>query len=456
MIPSNPLDWASYKMERPTYASLSRVFDTFRILHEAMDFSDLRGSGWRILRTLLSLARLKGGRDLEAGAALVLGLIKLSSFELKTYGVGHRFAGILGLCIHPVSDESCDLLLHIGGQDLINYPIQSNIPIKDGSEGYPLLHWCLMDNKIGERLNRVLSKGPDLFRSSFNGVASPRKETPTSLAMYSSWAFESWRDGLISVGVDIENFVKQELEKNQLVHTGWITPTLLQLFLCDHSEYKLTQKLLGCSSCASMLRSIHVQPHWRHRLERIRQGLDPDLPVQDSFEANDTELTGLAIYNDTIGSQCELADETYGIEDGALDSDTQFSSGPDSDLGQQRNLFAGGDPHGYPRTVSLLANCVFDKHEYICMSCWLHYVRTGTRRKVGRWKRGYPPWAISYSSSADSFSSEDESLDSEVSEIGSTEEAESEDESLEPEVVDVWSSEDEASEDEFSPYLIHT
>lgn len=436
MALSSPLEVASYKMNKTTYSSLSRVFDTFRIHEEAMNFSDKDGSGWRIFGNVVPPPGLVGKRDLEAEAALLLGMIKLSSFELKTYGFGHTLANMLESCLHhPVSNGSSDLLLHIGGADLINHPLPSLTACEDVNEGYPILHLSFIKIRIAEGLSQVLSKGPDLFRSAFNGITSPRKETPTSLAMYTSRTFESWRDGLISVGVDVEKFIKQELEKNQLVHTGWRSPTLLHVFSCDHSEYKSTQNFRDCSDCARDINSVIVQPHWRHRLERIRQGLDPDLPVQDDSEANDTELTGLEISTDTLGSPYELVDEIYGIEDGALHSDTLSSPGTDPALAPQRHFFLGGDPHGYPRMVSLLADCVYGRHEFVCMNCWLHYVRTGTRRQSGPRKR-LPSWIVRDSSSDRSFTSEDESLELGVSDVGS--------------------SEDEASEDGFSPYLIHT
>ena len=445
MILSTPMELASFEMKKTTYASLSRAFDTYRVLEEAMNFSDEDGSGWRIFTTVLRLPSLASIKDREAEAALLAAMIKLSSFELKTYGFGHRLAGMLAYRIHPVSDEACDLILHIGGADLINYPFRFSLNHENLHlyEGYPILHWRLMHIRVAEGLSQVLSKGPDLFRSGFDDPISPQKETPTSLAMYTSWAFKSWRDGLISAGVDVEKFIEQELEKNQLVHTGWINLTLRNLFLCDHSGYKSTWHIwerskgvtdinsVYCSDCAKFIYFIAVQPHWRHRLERIRQGLDPDTPVQDEYEANDAELTGFAISTSSLGSPNDLADETYGIEDGALDSDTVSSSDADPELAQRPYRLLRGDPHGYPKMVSLLAECVYCRHEFICMECWLHYVRTGTRGKTGRWKRGYPAWAVSHSSSTDSFTSDDESLDPR-------------------------SAEDEASEDEFSPYLIHT
>ena len=417
MILSTPLELASESMRNPTCASLTRTFDTFRILEETMDFSDIHGSGWRVFRNVRPLPGFLAKRDLEPEAALLLGMIKLSSFELTTYGFGIELAGMLASCLHPVSDESCDLLLHIGGADIINCPLDCLIYI---GGGYPILHWHLIHFRIAEGLSQVLSKGPDLFRSGFNGTISPRKETPTSLAMYTSWAFERWRDVLISFGVDVENFVKLELEKNQLVHTGWTTPTLLHLFSCDHSEYEPMQDIWDCSDCAAELHatemySLIVQPHWRHRLERIRQGLDPDLPVQDDSEANDTELTGLATLTDTLGSPYELADETYGIGDDALDSGTLSPSATDPELGFWSFRES---PHRYPRMVSLLADCVYDRHEIICMNCWRHFVWSGTRRQPS-WKRDFPAWLISNPSP-------------------------------------IGSMEDEASEDEFSPYLIHT
>ena len=54
------------------------------------------------------------------------------------------------------------------------------------------------------------------------------------------------------------------------------------------------------------------------------------------------------------------------------------------------------DPHSYPPMVSLWSDCMYREDEYVCMDCWLHYVRTGTR------------WSPDANSEGDDDESEDE------------------------------------------------
>lgn len=70
------------------------------------------------------------------------------------------------------------------------------------------------------------------------------------------------------------------------------------------------------------------------------------------------------------------------------------------------------DTHGYPEMVSLRSNCVYAKHELVCMDCWLYYRQTGT----------HSAGDVDSSSSLDEIS---------------------------------FSKDDESSEDEYSPYHIH-
>jgi hypothetical protein len=72
--------------------------------------------------------------------------------------------------------------------------------------------------------------GPSLHLTGKEETWSPLQETPTSLAMYSLWAFVLWRSHLEGVGIDISTFVREELEQSHLLDAGWTEQTLLALF----------------------------------------------------------------------------------------------------------------------------------------------------------------------------------------------------------------------------------
>ncbi|KAL9043635.1 MAG: hypothetical protein Q9214_003183, partial [Letrouitia sp. 1 TL-2023] len=78
---------------------------------------------------------------------------------------------------------------------------------------------------------------------------TPHLETPTSLAMYSSWAFHSWLAFLYLKQVDIVNFIEIEMDQKVLIKQGWSLQTLQTLFnwdfvpsfdLRDDREFNLT------------------------------------------------------------------------------------------------------------------------------------------------------------------------------------------------------------------------
>ena len=62
----------------------------------------------------------------------------------------------------------------------------------------------------------VLSKGLDIHRLDLDYYYSPQEETPTSLAMYSEFAFAHWQYGLNTIKVDLKMFTEEELKKKPL------------------------------------------------------------------------------------------------------------------------------------------------------------------------------------------------------------------------------------------------
>ncbi|KAL9626781.1 MAG: hypothetical protein Q9164_007795, partial [Protoblastenia rupestris] len=172
---------------------------------------------------------------------------------------------MLSLILRPnnMLEEAYDLLLEMGGAEVIDAPISD-------TDGFTLLHESVA-YAIKGQVGLTLSKGPDLYPLSFGYFFTPQKETPTSLAMYSSWAFTDWLDGLIAIKVDLEEFIEQELERTYVVHAGWNKQTLLDLFALDYAPDLVLRGVYVCSDCTRRFSTIRVQPSWRHLLEQIKQ-----------------------------------------------------------------------------------------------------------------------------------------------------------------------------------------
>lgn len=119
---------------------------------------------------------------------------------------------------------------------------------------------------------------------------------------------------------------------------------------------------------------------------------------------NGTDHIDLANITDALVGPNELPMETHGFEDDGLDSGTESSSDTWTKPARRARL---GDPHAYPKMVSLLADCIYTRDETICIFCWLHYVRTGNRRPPS--EEYYPLLRTDFYTSRDE-SSEDKSV----------------------------------------------
>jgi len=401
-----------------TYALLSRTCDTLRLLTDSMDFSDENGDGWGILYSICENHITLGGES-EAQMTLIFWMLKLLSFELKTNVFRRQYASILRIILFPnvKLEEAADLLLNLGGREIIDAPI-----INAG--GYTVLHKCLAYasdpiNAIQGRLTPTLSRGPDLHRLGFDCDYTPQEETSTSLAMYSSWAFTDWLDGLIMTGVDLEDFIEQELERNHMVHPGWNKQTLLGLFAYDHERNSYIRDVDDCSDCTKAIPGVKVQPYWRHSLERIKQVLDPDNSARCDQEGRGNEKVDGCSIAEAESSSSDLVYHPNATGDTPIVDLSELPSESDSESELKPEY--EDDVHGYPATVSLRSDCVYAEDEVICMEGWLHYRQTGTRNPLHGRKRRFPP------------DSDDDSSFYETSTPG-----------------------DESSDDGYSPYHIHT
>lgn len=414
---------AAYEAYHITDAMLPKVINTFRLFIDSMDFLDEMGNGWDIFDSLCDSSNAANG-DRDAKISLLLWMLRLLSFELKTYFVRQRFLRMLNWTIHPDPrlEEASTLLLNLGGAEIIDAPFF-------GTDGYTILHRNVAYATDGE-VSATLARGPDLYRLGIDYDYTPQYESPTSLAMYSSWAFADWLRELIAIEVDTEELIGQELERNPWVHPGWEKETLRDLFAYRYRPDLDFRDCWTCSDCTGRSISfVKVQPYWRHLLERIKQRIDPDRPEQAASEVDETENADVRNIAEPTSSSNNLAHGTYTTETLLLDALNELSS--ESELEQEPGLASepesekeseeDEDVHGYPETISIRSECIYDWNEVVCVDCWLRYRRTGTRPPPGARKRRF---AL--------YFDDDSPLD-EYSPAG-----------------------DESSEDEYSPYLIHS
>ncbi|CAD6593136.1 MAG: hypothetical protein ASARMPREDX12_006859 [Alectoria sarmentosa] len=409
-----PMALAAWESNYTTNAMLPEAFDTLRLLIDSMDFLDEMGSGWEIFVHLCDSAHVTHG-DPDAKMSLLLWMLRLSGFELKTYLIRQEFLRMLSRTLDssPKLEEASKFLLNLGGADIINAAIY-------GTNGYTILHFNVVFATEG-RVNVTLARGSDLYRLGFEDDYTPQYESPTSLAMYSSWAFMVWLHGLVAIEVDIEEYINQELGTNFLVHPGWEKETLHDLFLYNYRPEVDFREPFGtrCSDCSQIIYRVRVQPHWRHLLERIKQKIDPDSPAQADSELSVTKNADVRSIAEATSSSDDLAHgsdttETLPLDDlnelsSELESEEEpeLASKPESEKESEEE-----DVHRYPETISIRSECIYDWDEVVCVDCWLHYRQTGHR---------FAP-----------HSDDDRSLDEYIA------------------------SGDESSEDEYSPYLIHT
>lgn len=395
------IDLAAFEARSTTQDSLTRVCDTLRSLAESMDFSEEDTNGWDVLDTLGNFANDEvANGDNEAKVPLFQQMIRMCSYELESSVVEGQYISLMEwtLISGGTLHREFDLLLSWGRVGVIDAPEKTG--------GYTLLLLCIVCSIEG-RINAILSKCPSLHKSGFDEFLTPQSESPTSLSMYSSWAFFTWVGGLKSIDIDLEEFVQDELESNEMVHEGWTTRTLLEVISHASEPEVHIQYKRKCSDCTSELFAINVQPQWRHWLEHIKRGVLSTAPIQE-----DLGVAGMGEGISRLETEARscLEDRADNPDDmGNASSDDHIQDSYDTESEKKE------DPHGYPSTIPLPSECVYAYDEIICMDCWLHYIKTGTRgRPHGRRRRfGYDLPEDLYLEEEDS--SDDETLENEFS-----------------------------------------
>ncbi|KAK0112982.1 hypothetical protein ONS95_014696 [Cadophora gregata] len=135
--------------------------------------------------------------------------------------------------------------------------------------------------------------------SNFRELGLIRGNTPTSMAIRYSSTFFKFRNLLLEVGVEIENFVNDEPPTPPLAEEGWTRETLLFLFRLDFRPLELSQ----CQSVVSCQTYVSpIDAHWLSALEELRSG-----NIQRSnelFEARDQNMLDSPMIHRTLCQSC--------------------------------------------------------------------------------------------------------------------------------------------------------
>ncbi|KAL9120774.1 MAG: hypothetical protein Q9187_002672 [Circinaria calcarea] len=340
-------------------STLTDATNTLRLFEDCMDFSNAAGDGWQVLSTLCNQAVSAGG-DEKSRIDLFLWDLRLSSSDMRNNFDETEFSRLLNFTFYEELQEAATILLSIG---------DNNINAVAAPNGYTVLHRRIAYAEV--ELYPYLAKWPDLHILGRDVSLSPQWESPTSLAMYSSWAFADWRCSLIDLKVDIEKFVRQELEAeaSPLHDAGWKVKNLLALFHATVKPIFLPrdQEYSRCKDCSCDL-DIRVQPSWIQRIERLKHDMDFDIDLGwQEIEQNRPDFS-----DDTFHKAEYDLYEATGEDSGMYESSTaECSIGdvPSMELVDEtytNNASSGGTVYG--------------EFDVLCIACWDNYTNCGYKR----------------------------------------------------------------------------
>ena len=353
-----------------TYANLTDMMDTFRVLMNSMDFSVEDANGWQVLKMLCYIVEDKR-EDPKASYDILIWMLQMLRFELSANFIRSECADMLDYILKPEPElvEAVDLLFNLGGPSIIDAETTSTFG------KCSVLHIALARADQEEKLSTLLARNPNLHRLCLWADLTPYVESPTSLAMYSSVAFRSWLHALVKTGLDIGSFIDQELVQNPEVLIGWEKETLLNLFTHGDRPDLYFDYELACSDCKCYARFFGpmVQPYWMHLLERIQEGLHPYDPAPTNSKVNEDEKADLRSVRDAPSSLTNLTLLPNTAEDDPLGNLDEASS----ELGLK--------DHTSERIEISQTELAYGKHEAVCYDCWLSYERTGIRGLRKNW-----------------------------------------------------------------------
>ena len=378
---------AHYRFKR--YAtSTEDCIEVFRLFEDCMDFSEEGSDGWNALCCLADDAfgyveTLSNYKSIAAHHSILLWALKFFSSEVRANFQESEVVRLVGYLIVPNGpngphkpiepEEALEILLGLGS-NLIN-----SVGMKGG---YSILLEYMSYAESLQNILLILKRKPDLHYSGLDFQYSPHLETATSLSLYSSWAFDLWLSGLAELQLDTDEFVGQELEQSVLVNKGWKRENLLALF--DYN-FEADHNIRGNWKCAKCQTPclLQVQPYWVQKVERIKQGLDPNTRRELSRETEDSS---------TKSDYIDKARSTWSEESGA--NATQHRSRvseKDFDMLDQlsealkeykKSDRSGALEEDFRDNASLVSKPGILTRDYdinliVCIWCWEEHIKNG-------------------------------------------------------------------------------
>lgn len=259
----------------------SDCIDTIRLFSDSMDFSEDPTDGWIslmfLLARLVDLVYNEVNIDKTEILSPFIWLIRLSAFDIKDNLSGGGFALLVALSALSGVTEVTSLL-----SAMTDNPLDIFLDARWGFEGYFALHILIAvaggnaDLNLGLNLglNLMINKGANLHSVGHHPCFSVKSETPTSLAMYSSFVFMEWRNALLRSSVDLASFVEEEVQQAPLKEAGWTKDLLLALLCCNIQSDQDLQEYYSCEDCSDDIGFLGVDLSWRQWLDRFREKTD--------------------------------------------------------------------------------------------------------------------------------------------------------------------------------------
>ena len=328
-----------------TQDGLVDAVDICRIFDDSYDFWDRSGDGWAILPLI---TYYHGG---EALAKFGSWFVQSSSPDIKAYYDKDLVSNVVRYA-GPGMLDSIGLLLELGPPGILDRVFFGRTPLIQS-----------IIDRDHDKIRVLLACGADPHRSS---LMWNRIESPLSLAMYSSWAFCSFRDALYGINPHAEDIVRRELEPGRpLMDDGWRVETLSALLKLDFEleveppGYTIRQ-YSDCCSCVFNF-EVMVQPYWQDILERIKKGIYVHNPCSDTWDVQPSSSQSLSI--STNDSLTNMTNDSPVSQDYLLPDDQSQQSDEQSVTIETAN--------------SRLAP---GREELWCIECWRHFKETGRPR----------------------------------------------------------------------------
>ena len=375
-VPRTPLIAATENAFSVINHGLKDFMDTIRIFMDCTDFADAGGDGWKSLGHLAdhSSGHLGARVDYEAMEALLLWMLGLSSSEIRANFIEAEYANLLFYVIHGRAQNALGLLLALGPGKAIDTPMEKGRSCPAGittANGYSLL----MTNAVyrDSALSDIISQRPNLHVLGLDLRYSPDLETPTSLAMYSAWAFAHWQITLGSLEVDIKQFALCEMEQSPLVKRGWDRMALQILFDWDFEPDFHLEWGTGtcCGDCSKKYFSPRVQPSWLYLLDKIirREYLhNRRRSKPKSHQYPNENNTNLLRAQEATGPSVGVTS----VHD--FDTDRGPASPPSDQTSKDRKTEEPGDEYSAAHTNDGSCDC---QENDLCIHCWLNYLWDG-------------------------------------------------------------------------------